>query len=76
MKFYFKYTHNELPAYLQTFYFLARSEIHQHDTRSKNKLHTIKSRTKNSEISLRHITPNITNAAAPVILNKINTRSF
>ena len=74
LKFYFKYSHNELPAYLQSFYFLTRSEIHQHDTRSKNKLHTMKSRTSNSEISLRHITPKIVNATAPVILNKIYTQ--
>ena len=46
LKFYFKYSHDELPAYLQSFYFLTRSEIHQHDTRPKNKLHTMKSRIK------------------------------
>ena len=36
----------------------------------------MKSRTKTPEISLRHVTPKIVNATAPVILNKIYTHSF
>ena len=76
LKFYYKYCHNLVPAFFQEFNFVARSQTHQYNTRSKNNLQQVKTRTKIAEKCLRHGIPNITNNTDPLILDKINTHSL
>ena len=56
LKFYFKYIHKNLPAYLLDLEFVSNVNIHIHDTRTSSKIHTVRTKhefaKKNSEIQL------------------------
>ena len=41
LKFYYKLTHNELPAYFQNWQIVTNSEIHRHNTRRKHDIHIV-----------------------------------
>ena len=43
LKFYFKYIHKNLPAYLLDWEFISNANIHIHDTRTSSKIHTARS---------------------------------
>ena len=76
LKLYFKHCHRELPHYLQVTDFLPKSEMHNYDTRGKNAIHVIRTRTKILENYLRYKIPTVVNMTPPCILQKINTHSY
>ena len=41
VKFYYKLTHNELPAYFQNRQIVTNSELHRHNARSKHDIHIV-----------------------------------
>ena len=41
LKFYYKLTHNELPAYFQNWQIVTNSELHRHNTRRKHDIHIV-----------------------------------
>ena len=66
-----------LPRYFISYNFKYHSSIHEHHTRSKNKIHHNKTRTNIAGKSLRHTTSKICiNNTSPNIINKIHTRSY
>ncbi len=44
LTFYYKYLHDNLPAYLQDWKLISKDSVHTHDTRIKNELHTFRAR--------------------------------
>ena len=44
LKFYFKYIHKKLPAYLLDWEFISNVNIHLHDTRTSSKIHTVRTK--------------------------------
>ena len=44
LKFYFKYIHKNLPAYLLDWEFISNVNIHFHDTRTSSKIHTVRAK--------------------------------
>jgi hypothetical protein len=76
LKFYYKHCHNQLPHYLQQFFYHTCSDVHQHDTRSKNKIYITKTRTRLAEHALRYSSAKIINETSDGILSKINTHSL
>jgi hypothetical protein len=76
LKFYFHYCKDEIPIYFKSFAFKTRSQIHSYNTRHRNQLHTIKTRTKMGEKCLRCIIPHTVNQTEEAILTKINTHSY
>ena len=44
LKFYFKYIHKNLPAYLLDWEFISNVNIHFHDTRTSSKIHTVRTK--------------------------------
>ena len=41
LKFYYKFTHNELPAYFQNWQIVTNSELRRHNTRRKHDIHIV-----------------------------------
>ena len=75
-KFYFNYCHVQLPDYFQHLEILERKYIHHHDTRSKLKLHVLKTKTKLAESLLEYIVPQLINETTNLIIDKIFTHSY
>ena len=61
LKFYYKYCHDQLPFYLQSFVFKQRMDMHQYNTKNKKALNATRVKTKVAENSLKNITPKILN---------------
>ena len=61
LKFFFQYSFNQLPQYLQQFNFRTRSEGYSYNTRSANMLYQNLTKIKCAEYSLRNITCKIIN---------------
>ena len=76
LKFYYNHCHENLPACLQSIKFNTRSNIHSYYTRSRNMLHTMRTKTKVAQNCLNYVLPNIVNETDALILEKIKTHSL
>ena len=86
LKFYFKYTHNQLLNYFNNsaadnslnncFELKLNSNVHSYNTRNKNNLHASHKKHKFSEKCLRHNIVKTVNSMPPQVLNKIYTHSL
>ena len=76
IKFYYRYTHNELPNYFQNFDYKENQEIHLHDTRIKCDCHTNKVKRVYAENCIRNEIPHFINKLDPSIKDKIGTHSL
>ena len=57
IKFYFKYIHKNLPAYLLDWAFISNVNIHLHDTRTSSKIHTIRTKHEFAKKCLKYNLP-------------------
>ncbi len=91
IKFYYKLTNGKLPVYFQHqtitnnaeidrndthFSLKQNNEIHEHNTRSKNKLHITRTNHNFAQKCLRQNLPHTINDTPTQILNKIKTHSI
>ena len=61
LTFYYKYLHDNLPAYLQNWKLIPNDNVHTHDTRIKNELYTFRAKHEFAKKCLRHNLPLIVN---------------
>ena len=57
LKFYFKYIHKNLPAYLLDWEFISNVNIHLHDTRTSSKIHTVRTKHEFAKKCLKYNLP-------------------
>jgi hypothetical protein len=76
LKFYFKYTHGELPHYFNSFGFTLQRQIHNHNTRNRNLLTLNPIRTLQASKCLRNYIPSFINSLPVEISSKFHTHSF
>ncbi len=57
LTFYYKYLHDNLPAYLQDWKLIPKDNVHTHDTRIKNELYTFRARHEFAKKCLSHNLP-------------------
>ena len=76
LKFYFKYIHKNLPAYLLDWEFISNANIHIHDTRTSSKIHTARSNHEFAKKCLKYNLPHIINDTPEIVVEKIYTHSL
>ena len=76
LKFYFKYIHKNLPAYLLDWEFISNANIHIHDTRASNKIHTARINHEFAKKCLKYNLPHIINDTPEIVVEKIYTHSL
>ena len=76
LKFYFKYIHKNLPAYLLDWEFVSNVNIHLHDTRTSSKIHTVRTKHEFAKKCLKYNLPHIINATPAIVVEKIQTHSL
>ena len=76
MRRFFPQNHNQkkLPTYFHSFKLTKRSDIHQYNTRQKNKLEINKTNTIKADI--RNALPTILNSTDKCIIDKVHTHSL
>ena len=76
LKFYYKYSHKELPSYFQEFCLERGSDVHTYNTRYRNQM--IRTKTKHifADRCIRSHFPVLINATNLNIISKINTHSL
>ena len=67
LKFYYKFMHNLLPSYLHNWLLTPNANIHTHNTRRQNELHTFKTQHEFAKRCLRHLPNTLNNTPAVVI---------
>ena len=73
LKFYYKYLHDNLPAYLQNWKLIPNDNVHTHDTRIKNELYTFRAKHEFAKKCLRHNLPLIVNNIPDIVKEKLIT---
>ena len=73
LKFYYKLTHNELPAYFQNWQIVTNSELHRHNTRRKHDIHIVRFRHAFAKRCSRINPPRILNATHQPVKDKLFT---
>ena len=76
LKFYFKYCHQQVPLYFLKWKFTSNSDIHLYNTRQKDSLTSVKTKTKFAEKCIHFEIPKLINSTDTLILQKIYTHSF
>ena len=76
LKFYLKYIHKNLPAYLLDWEFVSNVNIHLHDTRTSSKIHTDTTKHEFAQKCLKYNLPHIINATPAIAVEKIQTHSL
>ena len=78
LKFYFKYIHKNLPAYLLDWEFISNVNIHLHDTRTSSKMHTVRTKHEFAKKCLKYNLPHSINAHSinAIVVEKIQTHSL
>ena len=73
---YHKHRNNTLPTYIQNWPFQANKEIHHHNTRHADELHTHRALHMFAEKCLRYNVIRVVNNSPLCILDKLNTHSL
>ena len=76
LTFYYKLTHNELPAYFQNWQIVTNSELHRHNTRRKHDIHIVGFRHAFAKRCIRINLPRTLNATPQPVKDKLFTHSF
>ena len=76
LKFYYKLTHNELPAYFQNWQIVTHSELHRHDTRRKHDIHIVGFIHTFAKRCIRINLPQTVNNTPESVKDKLFTHSF
>ena len=76
LKYYYKYKHDSLPVYLQKIPFTLNRDIHQHATRSQNKIHSTKTNHEYAKFCVRNNIPKTVNNTPSIKIDKIETHSL
>ena len=76
LKFYYKLTHNELPAYFQNWQIVTNSELHRHNTRRKHDIHIVGFRHIFAKRCIRINLPQTVNNTPESVKNKLFAHSF
>ena len=76
LKFYYKLTHNELPAYFQNWQIVTNSERHRHNTRRKHDIHIVGFRHTFAKRCIRINLPQTVNNTPESVKDKLFTHSF
>ena len=76
LKFYYKYTNNELPSYFCRFQLTRQGSDHPYDTRHGDQIRTTRTRINFVDHSLRNHLPSLINSTPPNIMSKITTHSL
>ena len=76
MKFYYKYARKQLPPYFLTFDIIRQGEIHDHDTRQRDRIRVNRTRIKLTERCIRNYLLNEINSVPDHILARIHTHSI
>ena len=74
MKFYYKLVNKQLPIYFNTFNRQANSDIHDHNTRIRQKLHVVRANHVFATTDLRHSIIHTVNDIPVNVIDKITTR--
>ena len=75
-KFYFKYSNNMLPKYFDSFKLTQNENIHNHQTRNRNRLHIFFLKHEFAKRFLRNSIIKRINECPPAIKTKVNTHSL
>ena len=76
LKFYYKLTHNELPAYFQNWQIVTNSELHRHNRRRKHDIHIVGFRHTFAKRCIRINLPQTVNNTPESVKDKLFTHSF
>ena len=76
LTFYYKYLHDNLPAYLQNWKLIPNDNVHTHDTRIKNELYIFRAKHEFAKNCLRHNLPFIVNNIPDIVKEKLITHSL
>ena len=76
LKFYYKYSHKELPSYFQEFCLERGSDVHTYNTRYRNQMKKTKTKHIFADRCIRSHLPVLINATNLNIISKINTHSL
>lgn len=76
LKFYYKYINNTLPANLQKLPWKPNSNLHNHNTRIKSNIHTVRVKHEFAKKCIKFNIPLTINSTPGVILDKIHTHSL
>ena len=76
IKFYFKYLHNDLPPFFQSFSIITCAEIHKYNTRQRNILCTNRTSKVFTQKCIRNDIAHVINSTPSIILDKIRSHSF
>ena len=76
IKFFYRYSHNDIPDYFKNFDFKLRNEIHSYDTRHKNDLHSIKVNTEYAKKCIRYDIPNFINSLDDSLKARLDTHNL
>ena len=72
LKFFYKYTHDNVPVYLLNWNIIPNYNIHSHDTRKATNIHTSMTRHEFAKKCLKYSLPHIINDTPKLVLeNKI-----
>ena len=76
LKFYFKYCRQQVPLYFLKWKFTSNSDIHLYNTRQKDSLTYVRTKTKFAEKCIHFEIPKLINSTDTLILQKNYTHSF
>ena len=76
IKFYYKLVHKQQPQYFKSFTHEANSDIHGHNTRSRDKLHFPKTKHDFAKINLRYRILQTINELPETVTSKVYTHSI
>ena len=76
LRFYYKFIHKQLPAYLQSWPINQNTHIHNHFTRKHNKIHTFRTQHEFAKKCLKYNLPHIINNTPDILKDKVTTHSL
>ena len=76
LKLYYKFTHNELPAYFQNWQIVKNYEIHTHTTRRQHDIHIVGIKHTFAKRCIRINLPRTLNNTPQIVKDKLLTHSF
>ena len=76
LKFYYRYVHDNLPAYFYSFRIVTQWTYHNYDTRNRDQIHIDRTRTRYADKRVRIYLPTVLNSTPTALLEKIATHSL
>ena len=76
LKFYYRYVHDNLPAYFYSIRIVTQGTNHNYDTRNRDQIHIDRTRTRYADKRVRIYLPTLENSTPTVLLEKIATHSL